>query len=190
MMQLEQHDRDKMLGLLNGNAQALRKIESAIGEYLAMLPIARQAKQNPSEIKKDADELHLALQNLVRIMADDGDAWTNFKAGAVADGQGKALASLMDALGPGAGEPGDALAFVAQQTADDLKPVRKRPRSTDKITRIVLVFHVANAARESGVEIARKNAAFREIIATVFEAANIHADPEHDIREYVQAFAE
>lgn len=188
-MQLEQHDRDKMLGLLNGSAQALRKIEFAIGDYLAMLPIARQATQKPSEIKNDADELHQALQNLVRIMADDGDAWTNFKAGAVADGQGKALASLMDALGPGAGEPGDALAFVAQQTADDLKPSRKRPRSADKITRFVLVFHVANAAHESGVLVSRNSTAFREIIATVFEAANIQADPEHDIREYLKAFA-
>lgn len=189
MMQLDQPNRDKMLALLNGSAQGLRKIEFAIGNFLAMLPIARQATQTPSDIKKDADELHQALQSLVRIIAADGDAWSNFKAAAAADGQAAALASLIEALGPGAGEHGEALAFVAGQTADDLKPSRKRPRSADKNTRFALMFHVANAAQDAGVLVSRNSTAFREITAIVFEAANIHADPEHDIREYLKAFA-
>ena len=189
-MELEQRHRESMLALLNGNAQALRKIEFAIGQYLEMLPIARLATQTPRDIKKDADELHQALQSLVRIMADDGEAWANFKAGAAADGQAAALHNLIEALGPGAGEPGEALAFAAGQTADDLKPSRKRPRSADKNTRFALMFHVANAAQDAGVLVSRNSTAFREITAIVFEAANIHADPEHDIREYLKAFAE
>lgn len=199
-MQLEQHDRDKMLALLNGNAQALRKIEFAIGQYLEMLPIARQAKQEPREIKNDADELHQALQSLVRIMADDGEAWTNFKAGAAADGQASALHNLIEALGPGAGEPGEALAFAAAQTADDLKPSRKRPRSAEKSTRFVLMFHVANTAQEAGVLVSRNSTAFREIIETAYEAAGIsnrtHGrefglyNAENDLKEYLKAFAE
>lgn len=189
-MQLEERERLRLHALLNGSDKAVRQIEAAIAHYAEMLPMARAAKQLPSEVKKDADDLHKALQTIVRIIADGGDAWEFFKSNAADDGLAKPLHQLIEALGPGAGEPGDALVLIAEQNAVELKPTKSRPRSPDKVSRFSLMFHVANAARDAGVLISRNSTAFQEITATVFSTANIHADPDHDIREFLKAFTE
>ncbi|WP_146180568.1 hypothetical protein [Limnohabitans curvus] len=189
-MQLEERERLRLHALLNGSDKAVRQIEAAITHYAEMLPMARAAKQLPSEVKKDADDLHKALQTIVRIIADGGDAWEFFKSNAADEGLVKPLHQLTEALGPGAGEPGDALVLIAEQNAADLKPKKSRPRSPDKVSRFSLMFHVANAARDAGVLISRNSTAFQEITAAVFLAANIHADPDHDIREFLKTFTE
>jgi hypothetical protein len=189
-MQLEERERLRLHALLNGSDKAVRQIEAAITHYAEMLPMARAAKQLPSEVKKDADDLHKALQTIVRIITNGGDAWEFFKSSAAADGLTTPLHQLTEALGPGIGEPGDALVFVAEQNAADLKPTKSRPRSPDKVSRISLMSHVANAARDAGVLISRNSTAFQEITAAVFLAANIHADPDHDIREFLKTITE
>lgn len=181
-MQLEERERKRLLALLNGSDKAVRLIESAITRYTLMRPISLDAAQKPTEIKKDADELHKALQTLVRIIADSGDAWMNFKAGAGAEGLSAPLEMLTDALGP--------LALVAAETATDLKPRRKRPKSEEKVSRIGLIFHVATAARDAGVLVTRNSNPFQEIAETVYMAAGIDVSPEHDIRDYLKAFAD
>lgn len=189
-MQLNEQKRERLLALLNGSEKALRLIEAAIARYIELLPIAREAMQKPSEIKKEADDLHLALKNLVRIIASGGEAWEYFKAGAMADGLALPLHQLTEALGSGASESGEALVFAASQSADDLKPTQSRPKSADKISRFIFLFHLANAAREANVLISRNSKQFQEIIDISFEAVNIVADPEHDIRKYLQAFSQ
>lgn len=189
-MQLEERERKRLLALLNGSDKAVRLIESAISRYTLMRPIARDAAQKPTEIKKDADDLHKALQTLVRIIADSGDAWMNFKAGAGAEGLSIPLNMLTDALGPGAGEPGDALVLIAAETAADLKPGIGRPKGADNVSRIGLIFHVANAARDAGVLVSRNSKAFQEISEAVYVAAGIPQSPERDIRDYLEAFTD
>lgn len=196
-MQFEQQERARLQALLNGSERAVRRIEDAIGRYSTMLPIARQAKQEPKEIKRDADDLHQALQTLVRIIADGGEAWTNFKASAAADGQAMPLHCLIEALGPG---PGEALARVAHETAEDLKPIKRRPRSPEKVERFVLLFHVISAATEAGVIVSRGSPAFLEIVETAYEAAGISNrakgrefglhNAENDLKEYLKKSAE
>jgi len=123
-MQLEEQERLKLHALLNGSDKAVRQIEAAIAHYDEMRLIARAAKQIPTEVKKDADDLHKALQTIVRIIANGGDAWEFFKSNAAADGLTTPLHQLTDALGPGIGEPGDALVLIAEQNA--ATPTRSR----------------------------------------------------------------
>lgn len=199
-MQLEERERLRLHALLNGSDKAVRQIEAAIGHYAEMLPMARAAKQLPSEVKKDADDLHKALQTIVRIIADGGEAWDNFKARASEEGLAAPLHCLAEALGTGAGEPGEALASVAQQNAADMKPTRNRPRSPEKAERFVLLFHMIDAANDAGVPVSRSNVDFLEIIETAYEAAGIsnrtHGrefglhNAENDLKEYLKKAAE
>lgn len=199
-MQFKQEERARLQALMNDSERAVRRIEDAINRYSVMLPIARRAKQKPGEIKKDADDLHQALQTLVRIIADGGDAWSNFKAGAAADDLAMPLHCLIEALGPGAGEPGEALTRVAKETVEYLKPTKSRPRSPDKAERFVLMFHLIVAANEAGVPVSRNNHAFMEIIETAYEAAGISNraarrefglhNAENDLKEYLKKAAE
>lgn len=189
-MQFKQDERARLQALLNDSESAVRRIEDAISRYSAMLPIARQAAQKPSEIKKDADDLHQALQTLVRIIADEGNAWGNFKACAADDGLAAPLHHLIEALGPGESEPGEAMARAAAQSASELQPTKGRSRTPDKAERFVLMFQVGAAAREAGVLISRNSAALRQIVEVAFAAANIQADPEHDIRTFLKSFEE
>lgn len=188
--QFEEPERSRLLALLNGSEKAVRQIEEAITRYAVMLPMARAAKQKPTEVKRDADELHQALQTLVRIIGESGEAWQNVKAAAAAEGLADTVFSLAESMAPGRGEPGDTLVRVAADVADDLKPAKKRPRSPDKVSRFVLMFHTANAARDAGVLVSRNSTAFQDIAAVVFSAAGIPQDPEHDIREYLEAFSQ
>jgi hypothetical protein len=199
-MQLEERERLRLHALLNGSDQAVRQIEAAISHHAEMLPMARMATQKPSEIKKDADDLHKALQTIVRIIAEGGYAWERFKSNAADDGLTMPLHQLTEALGPGAGEPGDALVFVAEQNAADLKSSIGRPQGPEQISRNVLMFHLVNSAREAGVLVSRNSTAFREIVKTAYEAAGISSDhekwghhqelPVNDIRKFFESFAE
>ncbi len=189
-MQFEKQERAQLLALLNGSERAVQRIEEAIGRYITMLPMALQATQKPSEAKKEADRLRQALQTLVGIIADGGEAWNNFRAYAADDGLAVPLHHLIEALGPGANESGEALARVAAQSAIEMTPSGGRRRGPEKAERFILLFHVSNAARDAGVLISRNSAAFRKITEAAFRAANVDSDPEHDIREYLKTLTE
>jgi hypothetical protein len=199
-MQFKEQERARLQALLNDSERAVQRIEESIGRYQTMLPIARLVEQKPSEIKKDAEDLHQALQTLVRIIANGGEAWDNFKASAAEEGLAAPLHCLAEALGTGVGEPGEALASVAQQNAADMTPTRSRPRSPEKAERFVLLFHVIGAANDAGVPVSRSNADFLEIIETAYEAAGIsnrtHGrefglhNAENDLKEYLKKAAE
>lgn len=189
---MREQDRAELLRLLNGSVKALRRIEGAVARYRADLPTEIEREQTPTQIAEDAKRLHNAIQTIAGLIASGGDAWLAFKENCASDGaEGvQALHHLVEALGAGRGESGHLLTAAAAVTADELKPTRKRPKSAAKAVRFALVFHTAQAAADAGVLVSRSSASFQQIMAAVFHAANIVADPDHDIREYLKATAE
>ncbi len=185
-------DRAELLQLLNGSDKALRRIEEAIVRFNADLPTELKREQTPTQIAEDAKSLHHAIQTIISLIATNGDAWLTFKDFCAADGVDsiRALNHLAEALDTsGIGSPGELLLAASEMAADDLKPIRKRPKSAAKAVRFSLVFHTAQAASEAGVLISRSSTTFQKIMSSVFRAANIMADPEHDIREFLKATA-
>ena len=189
---MREQDRAELLRLLNGSEKAVRRIDGAVARYRSDLPTEIEREQTPTQIAEDAKRLRQAIHTIASLIASGGDAWLAFKENCASDGATgvQAVHHLVEALGPGPGEPGDLLTAAAAVTADELKPTRKRPKSAAKAVRFALVFHTAQAATDAGVLVSRSSAAFQQIMAVVFHAANIVADPDHDIREYLKATAE
>ncbi len=189
---MREQDRAELLRLLNGSEKAVRRIDGAVARYRSDLPTEIEREQTPTQIAEDAKRLRQAIHTIASLIASGGDAWLAFKENCASDGATgvQAVHHLVEALGPGPGEPGDLLTAAAAVTADELKPTRKRPKSAAKAVRFALVFHTAQAATDAGVLVSRSSAAFQQIMAAVFRSANIVADPDHDIREYLKATAE
>jgi hypothetical protein len=181
---VRKEDRAALLALLNGKETALCWIENAIGRYKEDLPHEIEREQTPSAIATEAKRLHQALQTIAEQIAREGDAWLTFKQNCAIEGSEAiaALVCLNEALGPGPNEPADWLLSAAELTAQELKPTKKRPNSAAVAVRYNLVHHTALAARNAGVPVSRNSTVFQEIVTIVFRAANIHTDPDRDIR--------
>ena len=189
-MELSQHDRGRLFDLFGGNEPAIRQIEFAVSHYPLARQHARDRWKKPAEIKKEADVLHQALRTLATAASTNSEAWQSFKWAAIDQGLIREFQALQGAVGNGAGEPGEALVFAAQESAECLKPKKGSPGIPDKEARLSFMLNIVNAARLAGIAVTRADSTFREIAEIAYRSANVTADPEHDIRDFLKAQAE
>jgi hypothetical protein len=184
---MRDRERAELLQLLNGNQVALRRIEGAVSRFKQMLPIEVARKKAPTEVAKDAKRLHDAIQTIAGLVRNKGDVWATFREHCFSDGKigVDALLHLEEAFIPGAGEPGDTLAFAASMTADELKPTRGASFSVKKEERLNLLHHAVNAARDAGLKFTRHSAESNEFVRLVYLAAGIDVDHDNDVRDYM-----
>lgn len=182
-------ERNRILEILDGDEGAVREIETAASSYFAEEKGFTDGYESPEDIAKDLDALVNSIKAINAIIDANGSARALFM-GELAVIGGPQTARRFDDLFSQVS--GSIITTAAERAVSSNPPrhasLRKGAKpSGGKAARLQLAISVSKIAKESGIEIKRKNKQLDELLSLVYSALGIEdIDPDGDIREVMK----